>query len=200
MDELPGSAAFDAEALGRLIRQRGIPEEPRAAEQVSEVRSDCFVDPGKLLEAHAVFTLATVIIQWHFRLAYAKTVEFHNFLAENERFIADGCEKMLSGVHYRGTFMALAGKRAAYTTLWGYDSWNAQNEWSKILGDKKSRFYQAVRDLRSYWASDPDSTQEHFGAAAGIDLTREGFFAITIDADSGTPQPARRAPSARRKS
>jgi hypothetical protein len=187
---------IDIPALGQLIRQRGIASRPQAIEQVSEVRSDCFVKLPPLSDTYATFALASVVIEWRFRLSYGKIAEFHDFLAKNERFIADSCQKVLAGVHYRGTFMALDGQRAAYATIWGYDSWEAQDQWSKILGNQKSRFYRALRNLRSYWISDPNGTQEHFGAAAGIDL-KQGFFAITLDAHSG-PEPIRRR-SARRR-
>jgi hypothetical protein len=176
----------DIAALGRLIRQRGVPERPQAIEQVSEVRSDAFVKLPQVMEAHAGFTLAAVIIEWRFRLPYEKVGALHDFLVANERFIADGCETTMNGVHYRGTYMALDGQRAAYATIWGYDNWEAQHEWSKVLNDQRSRFYRAVRDLRAYWLSDPNGTQEHFGAAAGIDL-RQGFFGLTLDAAGAGP-------------
>lgn len=173
----------DPADIGKMIRRQGMPEPPRAEEQRSEVRSDCFVAMVSTPATHTNFVLQPMIIQWRFRLTYALSVLFHKFLAENEQFIAESCEKALDGVHYRGTYMGLTGQRASYTTLWGYDSWEAQNQWTRLHEDRSSNFYVAVRDLRSFWTTDPDSTQEHFGVAAGIDLTRESFLAVTVDAE-----------------
>ena len=181
------TTSTDPAGLGRMIRQQGLPERPQVIEQISEVRSDCFVGTIAVPAARTAFTLQAVIIQWRYRLTYTKSVQFHRFLTENEQFIAESCRKVMQGVHYQGTYMGLSGQRAAYTTLWGYDTWEAQGEWSKILNDKTSRFYQVVTDLRAYWTSDTDSMQEHFGVAAGIDLTKEGFLAITVDAEGKAP-------------
>ncbi len=173
----------DPADIGRMIRRQGLPEAPRLDEQRSEVRSDCFVAMVSVPKTHTAFVLAPIFIQWRFRLTYERSVLFHQFLADNEQFIAESCQKVLQGVHYRGTYMGLSGQRAAYTTIWGYDTWEAQNQWTRLHEDRGGNFYRAVRDLRSFWTTDPDSTQEHFGLAAGIDLTREAFLAVTVDAE-----------------
>lgn len=170
--------------VGSLIRRRGLPEPARSAEQVSEVRSDTFMCMVPMPASHTAFAIQAVLIQWRFRLSYTNAVRLHAFLAENEQFIAESCTRVLTGVHYRGTYMGLSGQRAAYTTVWGYDTLEAQGQWSRILDDRSSRFYQVVRDLRGYWTSDKHSTQENFGVAAGIDLTKEAFLAITVDAEA----------------
>ena len=182
----------DVADVGSLIRQRGAPEAPRSAEQVSEVRSDCFVRMMNVAPSHASFMIQPIFIQWRYRLTYIQATEFHKFLQENEQFIAESCKRVLQGVHYHGTYMGMNGQRALYTTVWGYDNWDAQDEWSKILDDKASRFYVVIRELRAYWTSDSESTQEHFGLAAGIDLEKEGFLALTVDAETAAPHKNRR--------
>lgn len=189
----------DVAALGGLIRRRGTPKQPQAIEQVSEVRSDCFLSLPPLTPDQTTAMMSAVNIQWRYAVPYSRVAEFHKFLADNERVITEGCETTLSGVHYRGTYLRLFGARSAYATFWHYDTFDCQKEWQKVLTNKRSNFYRAVRTLRSYWTDDPNSWQEHLGAAAGIDLN-QGFFAITLDAASGAPEPpAPRRPAARKK-
>jgi hypothetical protein len=174
---------FGVEKLGALIRRRGIPQRPVAAVQVSEIRSDQFLDPIPTLETQfQPVAIAPLVIEWQFVVQYQKMAQLQEFLAANEAFIAEGCKRVMSGVSYHGTYLGAAGQRNSYRTLWGYQSWQSLREWTKVVDDSKSQLFEAVRSLRSYWTADAGATQQYFAYAAMIKPTDYPFLDLTIRA------------------
>ncbi len=180
------TAPFSTKEIGALIRRRGLPDQPVAAVQVSEIRSDQFVNPLATQERKVEgVALAPLITEWRFTVPYARMQEFHDFLAQNEAFIAAGCQKVMSGVAYHGTYMGAAGQRNSYRTLWGYASWEANQDWAKVVNDPSSQLFAAVRTLRSYWVHDPHGVQEHFAYAAQVNPSKHPFINLTMQAARG---------------
>jgi hypothetical protein len=174
---------FGVRELGALIRRRGLPARPVTEVQVSEIRSDQFLNPLATLEPpYTSVALAPLVTEWRFTVPYSGMTEFHRFLAANDPFIAEGCGKVMSGVRYCGTYLGAVGQRNVYRTVWGYESWDAQREWTKVVEDPASRLYAAVRTLRSYWTADPHSSQEHFAYAAQVNPADHPFLELTIRA------------------
>jgi hypothetical protein len=174
----------DAAAIGALLRRRGLPQSPVVGAPVTEVRSDSFLGSIPTLdgEGHAT-ALGALVLEWQFRLPYEKLPEFLSFLSDNETFISDACSKAMKGVNYYGTYMGAAGQRASFRTIWGYSSWDAHQEWSKVVaGGDNARLHELVTQLRTYWLSDPDSSQEHLAYAANVDISAHPFLSITVEA------------------
>ncbi len=177
------TAPFSTREIGALIRRRGLPAQPVAEVQVSEIRSDQFVNPLATQERMAAGPgLAPLITEWRFTVPYGNMQEFHDFLARNEAFIAEGCKKVMTGVAYLGTYIGAVGQRNSYRTLWGYDSWEANQQWAKVVDDSSSQLFAAVRTLRAYWVQDPHGAQEHFAYAAIVDPVKHPFINLTIQA------------------
>lgn len=174
---------FSSTDIGALIRRRGLPERPVAQVQVSEIRSDQFVNPLATQERKVESVgIAALVTEWRFCVPYEKMQGFHDFLAANEAFIAAGCRSVMSGVSYHGTYLGAVGQRNSYRTLWGYASWEANQEWTKVVEDQSSQLFVAVRTLRSYWVQDPHGAQEHFAYAAQVNPAEHPFINLTIQA------------------
>ncbi len=176
----------DAAAIGALLRRRGLPAQPVVGIPQSEVRSDNFLGSIPTLEAgsHAS-ALSALLIQWHFNVPYDKMPELIQFVTDNDAFIAEGCKKAMDGVSYFGTYCSAAGDRVSFRTIWGYSSWAAYDEWSKIVataGTPSSRLYDLVSQLRSYSLLDPNCKHEHLAFAGGIDIAAHPFLSLTIAA------------------
>jgi hypothetical protein len=177
----------DAAAIGALLRRRGLPERPVVGVPVTEIRSDGFLGSVPTLDAgaHGV-ALAGLILEWEFSLPYHMLPEVLQFLTDNDVFIADSCKKMMTGVTYYGTYVGAVGQRAKFRTIWGYASWDAHNEWSKVVataGTANSRLYDLMSALRTYWLMDPDGSQEHMAYAANVDIAAHPFLGLTVAAD-----------------
>ncbi len=152
---------------------------------MTEIRSDGFLEKVPTLEGpDHVTALGALILQWDYSVEYHALPEFLQFLADNDPFITEGCNKAMKGVHYYGTYMGATGQRSTFRTIWGYSSWAAHNEWSKVTatGDT-ARLHEVVSQLRTYWLADPASAQEHFAYAANVDLAAYPFLGLTIAAD-----------------
>jgi hypothetical protein len=188
------TATFSSRDIGALIRRRGLPAQPVAQVQVSEIRSDQFVHPLPTQESGQDVAIAPLITEWRYRVPYTRMQKFHEFLAANEAFIAAGCQKVMAGVSYHGTYMGAVGQRNLYRTVWGYTSWAAHEEWAKVVADQESQLFAAVRRLRKYWVQDRAGTQEHFVHAAQVDPTRHPFINLTILASKRQRPPAGTAP------
>jgi hypothetical protein len=160
----------------RLLLRRGTPAAPAIAAVPTEVRSNDVIaiptpDPDTLK-----YAIGVMIIEWSFRLPHAKIREFNAFLADNEALIAESCEKLMKGVHYRGTYMTTNGERIEFRTYWAYDSQDAHDQWEIGLRNRASNFVKALRRLRSYWISDPDGTHRHFSPGALFAKDPGGHF------------------------
>jgi hypothetical protein len=191
----------------RLALRRGAPAAPTVTELVTEVRSNSIIAMPSPPPVPLDYIIGHMVIEWAFRLPLSKVREFNAFLADNEALIAQSCEKLMQGVHYRGTYMTTHGERLEYRTYWAYDSHEAHKQWEIGLRDPGSNFVTALRRLRSYWISDPDGVHRHFAPAALFAADPGGaFFKFTLETAeqmAGGIGPARPAPApkpaARRK-
>jgi hypothetical protein len=191
----------------RLALRRGAPAAPTVAEVTTEIRSNTVIaiptpEPNTLQ-----YAIGVDVVEWSFRVPHAKIREFNAFLADNEALIAESCEKLMQGVHYRGTYMTTNGERIEFRTYWSYDSRDAHNQWEMGLRNGASNFVKALRRLRTYWISDPNGTHRHFSPGALFATDPGGhFFGFTLETAedmAGVVGPSRRAapakPAKRRK-
>jgi hypothetical protein len=169
--------------VAKLARRAGTPAKPAVNEFVSEVRSDSIFNVPERRRNDLGYTLGSMVIEWGFRLPLSKVAEFQAFLNDNEKFIADCCEKLMEGVHYRGTYMAINGLRAVYRTYWAYDTPKAVDAWNTALEDKSSTFYSLMTELRSFWALDPEGTAGHWSPAITcVENSENRLFGLTLAA------------------
>lgn len=170
------------ELARRLTLRRGVPNAPSAKEVPTEVRSNSFVaidPPPKVDTAYAV---GNVVIEWSFRVPPAQFRRFTSFLADNEAMIAASCERLMKGVHYRGTFLTTERGRSEFCTYWSYDTSVSEKQWEAALADPNSNFVQAVRQLRTYWLLDPNASQRHMALGALLgDAALGPFFKFTLN-------------------
>lgn len=183
------------ELARRLALRRGTPTAPSAKEVPTEIRSNSFVAIDYPPNKDTKYAVGNVVIEWSFRVPPAQFRDFVAFLDENEPMIAQECEKLMKGVHYRGTFMTTDNGRSAFCTYWAYDTRIAEKEWEKGLANPNSNFVKAVKQLRTYWLQDPDGAQRHLTLAALLDDKVLGpFFKFTLDTAeeiAGTPSRAK---------
>jgi hypothetical protein len=166
----------------RLTLRRGMPAPPAVAEVTTEIRSNTVIAVPTPEPNTLKFAIGVAIIEWSFRLPHHKIREFNAFLADNEALIAESCEKLMQGVHYRGTYMTTNGERVEFRTYWAYDSQEAHNQWETGLRNGGSNFVKALRRLRAYWISDPDGTHRHFSPGALFAKDPGGhFFGFTLE-------------------
>jgi hypothetical protein len=166
----------------RLVRRRGTPPPPAITATETEVRSNSIIAMPSPPPVPLDYVIGHMVIEWAFRLPLSKVREFNSFLADNEALIAQSCEKLMQGVHYRGTYMSTHGKRLEYRTYWAYDSHEAHKQWEVGLRDPASNFVTALRRLRSYWISDPDASHRHFSPGALFSADPGGaFFKFTLE-------------------
>jgi hypothetical protein len=191
----------------RLALRRGTPPAPAITATETEIRSNGIIAIPTPPPVPLDYIIGHYIIEWAFRLPFSKVREFNAFLADNEALIAQSCEKLMQGVHYRGTYMTTHGERLEYRTFWTYDSHEAHKQWEIGLRDPRSNFVTALRRLRSYWISDPNASHRHLSPAALFAAEPGGaFFQFTLETAeqmAGGIGPARPAPApkpaARRK-
>ena len=93
------------ELARRLTLRRGVPNAPSAKEVPTEVRSNSFVAIDPPAKVDTRYAVGNVVIEWSFRVPPAQFRRFTSFLADNEAMIAASCERLMRGVHYRGTFL-----------------------------------------------------------------------------------------------
>jgi hypothetical protein len=128
------------------------------------------------------FALGNVVIEWNFRVPLAEFRGFISFLADNEAMIAASCERLMKGVHYRGTFLTTDDGRPEFRTYWAYDTHDAEKQWEAGLANRNSNFVRAVQRLRSYWLKDAQASQRHMAAGALLgDKVLGPFFKLTLD-------------------
>jgi hypothetical protein len=172
----------DIGAIRRLVLRRGAPQPPAMLEAVTEIRSNSVIKVPSPLPTDMTYALGALVIEWSFTVPLAQVNEFNSFLADHEALIAQSCEKLMKGVHYRGTYITTNGERLEYRTYWAYDSPEALKGWEAALANRKSNFVAAVQSLRSYWVQDPQGTQRHFSPGA---LYAKGFgspfMALTLE-------------------
>jgi hypothetical protein len=166
----------------RLALRRGIPPAPTITEVSTEVRTNTVIRVPTPAPGELNYAIGVAIIEWSFRVPLSKVREFNAFLADNEALIAESCEKLMKGVHYRGTYMTTSGERLEFRTYWAYDSEDAQKQWEVGLANAGSNFVRALRRLRSYWISDPNGTHRHFAPGALFAKDPGGpFFGFTLE-------------------
>jgi hypothetical protein len=184
----------------RLALRRGIPAAPAIAEVTTEVRTNgVIMVPERRPDEHQ-HVIGTVVIEWAYRVPYHKIREFNAFLADHEALIAASCEKLMKGVHYRGTYMTTHSERVEYRTFWAYDSHDAQKQWEDALPKGGSNFDRALRRLRSYWLGDPNGTHRHFAPGALFAKNPGGaFFGLTLETAEQMEGGRPRKPPGRRK-
>jgi hypothetical protein len=167
----------------RMALRRGIPAAPTIAEVTTEVRTNGVIMVPPPGPDQLKYVIGTVVIEWTFRVPYHKVREFNAFLADHEALIADACEKLMRGVHYRGTYMTTHSERLEFRTYWAYDSHDAQKQWENALPKASANFSKALRRLRSYWLGDPNGTHRHFAPGALFAKGSGGaVFGLTLDA------------------
>ena len=184
----------------RLLLRRGTPAAPAISEVSTEVRTNSVIAIPTPAPDDLKYVIGTTVIEWSYRVPHAKIREFNGFLADNEALIAESCEKLMKGVHYRGTYMTTHGERVEYRTYWAYDSQAAEHQWESGLAKAGANFTKALRRLRTYWIDDPDGTHRHFAPGALFAKNPGGpFFGFTLETAeemAGTTAPKR---SGRRK-
>lgn len=189
------------ELARRLSLRRGRPNAPSAKEVPTEVRSNSFVAIEQPPGVDTRYAVGNVVIEWSFRVPPAQFRSFVTFLADNEAMIAASCERLMRGVHYRGTFLTTEHGRSEFRTYWAYDAGVSEKQWEAGLADSKSNFVQVVRRLRSYWLQDPNASQRHMTLAALLNDRALGpFFKFTLDtaeemaggSSGGRSRPARK--------
>src|SRR5690349_2500988 len=114
-----------------VIHRRSRAEPPQFAQTIAEIRTDATipVQPGKPPQ-HA---LGPLVIEWTYRVPWAKIAQFNQWLAQNEPFIANSCAATMPGVNYLGTYMAIDGSDVHYKTIWSYDSLADIDKWKNAL-------------------------------------------------------------------
>jgi hypothetical protein len=179
----------------RLLLRRGTPAAPAIAEVSTEVRTNSVIAIPTPAPEELKYVIGTTVIEWSYRVPHAKIREFNTFLADNEALIAESCEKLMQGVHYRGTYMTTHGERVEYRTYWAYDSQAAEHQWENGLAKAGTNFTKALRRLRTYWISDPNGTHRHFAPGALFAKNPGGpFFDFTLETAeqmAGTSAPKR---------
>lgn len=190
------------ELARRLAVRRGVPSAPSAKEVPTEVRSNSFVAIDQPPSMDTRYAVGNVVIEWSFRVPPAQFRGFVSFLADNEAMIAASCERLMKGVHYRGTFLTTDHGRSEFRTYWAYNTSVAEKQWEAALADPNSNFVQAVRRLRTYWLQDPNAAQRHMTLAALLeDKVLGPFFKFTLNTAedlAGTPSGVKsRAPRKR---
>jgi hypothetical protein len=188
----------------RLALRRGVPAAPSIAEVSTEVRTNTVIAVPTPGPDELKYVIGAVVIEWAFRVPFAKIREFNGFLADHEALIAESCEKLMQGVHYRGTYMTTHGERIEFRTYWSYDSHDAQKQWEHALPKAGANFGKALRRLRSYWLGDPDGTHRHFAPGALFAKESGGIlFGMTLEtaeemAGGGPRRSTRRRKTARK--
>ena len=167
----------------RLALRRGIPAAPTVAEVTTEVRTNGVIMVPSPAADQLKYVIGNVVIEWTYRVPYHKVREFNAFLADHEALIADSCEKLMRGVHYRGTYMTTHSERLEFRTYWAYDSHDAQKQWENALPKASANFGKALKRLRSYWLGDPNGAHRHFAPGALFAKDSGGaMFGLTLDA------------------
>ena len=169
------------ELARKLTLRRGVPNAPSAKEVPTEVRSNSFVAIDPAPKVDTKYAVGNVVIEWTFRVPPARFRGFISFLADNEAMIAASCERLMKGVHYRGTFLTTEHGRSEFRTYWAYDTSVTEKQWEAALADPKSNFVRAIRTLRTYWLQDPHASHRHMalGALLGDDALGP-FFKFTL--------------------
>lgn len=186
------------ELARRLTLRRGVPSSPSATEVETEVRSNSVVRIPTPPDVNLSYAVGNVAIEWSFRVSLSQFRAFVSFLADNEAMIAASCEKLMKGVHYRGTFLVTDFGRGEFRTYWAYDADTDEKPWEAALANGQSNFVEAVRHLRSFWLRDPDATHRHMVAGALLGPNALGpFFKFTLDTAEeiagGRPRAARKS-------
>jgi hypothetical protein len=191
------------ELARRLTLRRGVPNAPSAKEVPTEVRSNSFVAIDPPPKVDTTYAVGNVVVEWCFRVPHGQLRTFVAFLADNEAMIAASCERLMKGVHYRGTFMITGDGRSEFRTYWGYDSSVTEKQWEAALADPNSNFVRAVRQLRTYWLQDPNASHRHMALGALLgDAALGPFFKFTLSTAEGmaggTPSATARSGAARK--
>ena len=166
----------------KIALRRGTLAAPSATEVPTEVRSNSFVSIPPQPPVKLDHAIGNIVIEWSFRVPPARIRSFVSFLADNEALIAASCEKLMKGVHYRGTFLTTDNGRSEFRTYWAYDSHAAELQWEAGLANPQSNFVKAMRRLRSYWLEDLQASHRHMTAGSLLDAKTLGpFFRFTLD-------------------
>jgi hypothetical protein len=189
----------------RLALRRGMPAPPVIAATQTEVRTNGVIMVPPLPPDGLKYIIGMVVIEWSYRVPHARIREFNTFLADHEALIAESCEKLMKGVHYRGTYMTTHGERVEYRTYWAYDSQAAEQQWEHGLAKAGTNFTKALRRLRSYWLGDPNGAHRHFAPGALFAKDPGGpFFGFTLETaeqiagGGAAPKRSRRRKTARK--
>ena len=143
-----------------LKRVRKIIERQRAVRAPSvnavepEVRTDSSlpVTPGSGATAldetiKLGAALGLYVVEWGYDVPEAKWPEFHNWLNNNERKLAQAAEKAKSGVVYKGTVVAVFGPShrpdGRYRTFWALTSLQS----AELFWTKDAAFRDLVKEL-----------------------------------------------------
>ncbi len=191
------------ELARRLTLRRGVPNAPSANEVPTEVRSNSFVAIDPPPKVDTKYAVGNVVVEWSFRVPPAQFRGFISFLADNEAMIAASCERLMKGVHYRGTFLTTEHGRSEFRTYWAYDTSVTEKQWEAALADPNSNFVRAVRQLRTYWLRDPNASHRHMalGALLGDDALGPFFkFTLTTAEEMAGSAPSGARSGAARKS
>src|SRR6185436_15858525 len=124
------------------------------------------------LDSSLDYVIGSIIIEWTFGVPYPKVPTFHKFLKDKEKFIANTVRDA-PGVKYFGTYWVVSMGSSHYRTLWAYESKDSIAGLNALLQTSKNLF-DAVKQLRSYWADDPSRQELMYQPAAALsDLTAD---------------------------
>ena len=153
--------------LGLLVRKAGEPATPMVDASVGEVRT-CInarwlPEVSSVMEATA---MGAIIVIWDYSLPHTDAEEFHQFLRDNESFIAASASKVICADAYRGTYMEFGYGNPRYRTVWAYASADVIDKWATALKNNSSPFYAAMLKLRAFWMRDPDRSEARWVPAS----------------------------------
>lgn len=170
------------ERIKHLLQRQGVAVRPSVDAVIPEIRSND-EHPIRPLDPSIDYTIGAIVVEWTFGVPYLKVPEFHTLLKDKEKFIANTVTAA-PGVQYLGTYWVVSMGPSHYRTLWVYDSTNAMTALKDLLA-RSPNLFDAVSQLRSFWAADPSRQELVYQPAAMLgdlsaDAAANPFVAMSL--------------------